>query len=78
MDPNGGAAIRGSQEPSGHPRHKGVALAPCSISGVLASGLTATLTPTPQLCLSQMFILSGVPSNPGELMACLGLRPGLP
>ena len=80
MDPNGGAAIRGSQEPSGHPRHKGVALAPCSIFGVLAFGLIATLTPTPpsQLCLSQMFILSGVPSNPGELMVYLGLRPGLP
>lgn len=80
MDPNGGAATRGSQEPSGHPRHKGVALAPCCISGVLASGLIATLTPTPpsQLCLSQMFILSGVPSNPGELMVYLGLRPGLP
>ena len=50
------------------------------MSGVLAAGLTATLAPTPpsQLCLSQMFILSGVPSNSGELMVYLELRPGLP
>lgn len=80
MDPNGGAATGGSQELSGHPWHKGAALAPCCISGVLAAGLTATLAPTPpsQLCLSQMFILSGVPSNSGELMVYLELRPGLP
>lgn len=79
MDPNGGPATRGSQEPSGHPWHKGVAL--CFMLHLWGPFLTSLLpgsNTTFTALLGQMFILSGVPSNPGELMAMPGSDQAFP